>query len=74
MNATTPGPTGPLPRGWHRLRWVQDGKPRHVVATDVGSVVALYATLCVLRDADPWAHITEVSDAEYWTTPTKDHS
>jgi hypothetical protein len=64
---TPPGPTGPLPHGWHRLVWTHDGKRRYVVTTDVNSIVALYGTLCVLRDLELWANITAVQDIEHWT-------
>lgn len=64
-----PGPTGPLPKGLHRLCWVQDGKARYVVSTEPGDVITLYSTLTVLRDADPWAHISMVSEVEHYFVP-----
>lgn len=73
MTTTTPGPTGPLPRGWHRVRWTQDGKERHVVTTDVSSAVALHSTLCVLQDKDPWTHVDAVHPIEHWQPAGHQH-
>lgn len=50
----TPGPTGPLPRGWHRITfrktgWTNTTPPFYVVSEDLPSMTVLEVTL----EADP---------------------
>lgn len=40
-----PGASGPLPRGWHRVRWTHNGRPQYVVTDNVASAALLEATL-----------------------------
>jgi hypothetical protein len=66
MTNPVPGPTGPLPRGWHRLRWVEDKRERWVVSQKIGDLVCLYATLTVVMQHHFLDSITEVHALESW--------
>lgn len=59
-----PGPTGPLPRGWHRITFRKRGfdlatPPCHVVSSDIGSVVLLKVTLEADDDVVPGSIVFE---------------
>lgn len=63
MTNTPPGPTGPLPRGWHRVTWTSHGKPQWVVTSCVSSAVALYGELDVTARESPWIADVRI---EHW--------
>lgn len=55
---TLPGPTGPLPRGWHRLTFRMEGftpdtEPSHVVSSSIASIALLKASLEKSPDVVP---------------------
>lgn len=52
--ATIPGPTGPLPRGWHRVTWTSHGKPKWVVTQCVSSATDLHISLYLLAGETSW--------------------
>lgn len=60
---TTPGRTGPLPRGWHRVTWTSGGKPKYVVTDCISSATDVQTELTLASRELSWLTNVQI---EHW--------
>lgn len=48
-----PGPTGPLPRGWHRVTWTVNAGIQHIVTDNIASAVLALVALKAHAESHP---------------------